>query len=73
MLSRESGSSCGSSRISNTLSAAATVDCKILAIQQGHLCPNLKHRGFLKIQFFEADEKLKPEFTSVNEDFNFAV
>jgi hypothetical protein len=25
--------------------------------------------GFLKIQFFEADEILKPQFTYVNEDF----
>lgn len=27
----------------------------------------------LKTQIFEANKKLKPQFTVVNEDFNFAV
>ena len=30
-------------------------------------------KKLLKIQIFEANKKLIPEFTIVNEDFNFAV
>ena len=33
----------------------------------------ISYRGFLKIQFFEADEILKSQFTYVNEDFKIDI